>query len=53
MITVLASDSPHGVVMWDRLDHMIDEPTGSASARVTLAMKRSQGTMGDIRVTYM
>nr|XP_006812422.1 PREDICTED: G protein coupled receptor 98-like protein isoform X1 [Saccoglossus kowalevskii] len=54
-LTVLANDSPHGVVAWDydSLSKSIDEPIqDGSSATVTLNMVREQGSEGSIIITY-
>ena len=51
-LTVLANDSPHGVVAWEEPNYDIDEPTDT-DATLTLHIVRRQGSEGHIRVSYM
>lgn len=50
-ITVMANDSPHGVVSWLKTQASFDEPLGQGS-KVSLRVIREQGTMGTIVVSY-
>ncbi len=50
-LTVLANDSPHGVVSWERSKYVTPEPDGS-DAVVTLHVVRQQGSEGHIRVAF-
>lgn len=51
-LTVLANDSPHGVVSWRITDIFTDEPEGT-DIILTLYIVREQGMLGNLRVTYM
>ncbi|XP_014662998.1 PREDICTED: G-protein coupled receptor 98-like isoform X2 [Priapulus caudatus] len=50
-ITVMANDSPHGVVSWEKTRANFDEPLGQGS-KVSLKVIREQGTMGTIVISY-
>ncbi|KAL4228132.1 hypothetical protein ACF0H5_013567 [Mactra antiquata] len=50
-VTVLANDSPYGVVKWKFSSVTAQEPEDSDS-RVTLFIVREQGLSGDLQVTY-
>lgn len=50
-LTVLASDSPHGVVYWELASVEVAEPEGTDST-VLLNIIREQGTLGDIQISY-
>ena len=51
-LIVLANDSPHGVVRWERATYVTSEPQGTDST-VTLFLLREQGSQGHIRAEYM
>ncbi|XP_022110249.1 G-protein coupled receptor 98-like isoform X2 [Acanthaster planci] len=54
-LTVLANDSPHGVVAWtlNSLVSVVGEPEGAQpSASVILHVLREQGSMGAINIRY-
>ena len=51
-LTVLANDSPHGVVAWELTSYDIDEPEDTDTT-LTLHIVRRQGAEGHIRVSYM
>ena len=51
-LTVLANDSPHGVVRWEQLTYVTTEPMGTDST-ISLNILRQQGQVGHIRVAYM
>lgn len=53
MITVLANESPHGVVRWERQSVTVIEPDSDGSTAIPLTIVREQGTAGSILVTYM
>ena len=51
-VTVMANDSPHGVVAWERSSYITTEPEGTDTTTM-LHVVRTQGTLGTIRVGYM
>ena len=51
-LTVLANDSPHGVVSWEVMNYDVEEPTDTDTT-LTLHIVRKQGSEGHIRVSYM
>ena len=50
-VTVLANDSPYGVVRWERTTYTVVEPDGSDTILI-LFILREQGLTGDLQVTY-
>ncbi|KAL3865787.1 hypothetical protein ACJMK2_043142 [Sinanodonta woodiana] len=50
-VTVLANDSPYGVVSWETTQVTVQEPEGTDSLE-TLYIVREQGMMGDLQVTF-
>lgn len=50
-MTVLANDSPYGVVKWKFTTMTVEEPEGS-DAEATLYVVREQGLAGDLQVTF-
>ena len=50
-LTVLANDSPHGVVMWEKTVVLTGEPDGS-DGTVPLQVVRRQGSRGHITIHY-
>ncbi|KAL8615958.1 hypothetical protein ACOMHN_034634 [Nucella lapillus] len=51
-VTVLANDSPFGVVSWNTTAVTTSEPEGTDRI-LTLTMKREQGLRGTLRVSYV
>ena len=51
-VTVLANDSPYGVVMWNVTALTTMEPDGTDKI-VTLTITREQGLQGELRVSYV
>lgn len=51
-VTVLASDSPYGVVSWQTTSISTPEPEGTDSS-VNLTVIRDQGLQGQLRVSYV
>lgn len=51
-LVVLANDSPHGVVAWEKSTYITTEPEGSDSSTM-LHIVRQQGSQGHIRVSYV
>ena len=51
-LTVLANDSPHGVVSWEKSSYITTEPEGTDSTTM-LHIVRQQGSQGHIRVSFM
>ncbi|KAK3601208.1 hypothetical protein CHS0354_004408 [Potamilus streckersoni] len=50
-VTVIANDSPYGVVSWETTLVTVQEPQGTDSVE-TLYIVREQGMMGDLQVTF-
>ena len=50
--TVLANDSPFGIVLWEEPTYLTTEPDGVDST-VRLHIIRRQGDKGLLRITYM
>lgn len=51
-VTVIANDSPYGVVSWEKSAYITTEPEGTDTTTM-IHIIRSQGSLGTIRVGYM